>query len=1088
MNEPRKSPSSESPTGDGAHPGPEAERKPAPETGERASNHPGEPRGPKAEKAHGRQKRATTGTGALLSRITGLLRSAAEEAPGDPIIPASYSQPTEADTKRPQPRQSTGQLRIMVTGGPRGPEDEEGRKDPAPKPENGPAAAETPATVEDDAMPTSEDDVDEILSRLAFPTEVTGRLNAPFTGTLRAADDLSDLRGELEAESQPSLLEDEESFLDLLLQQQEPGTEAPHENAPFTDRMKEKWGEPPTAAGEEDDARLEDRFAMLGVDAPALAAPQTAASVEEPAESIMAPEQSSGPQFDDAVMFPDEILPPPFVESPVPAAASEPGDAPTPISFATHEPQEKSDVQEPAETVNQVVSEPAPLGKSSRRSETIYEDLRQTLAEEESAKRMRGTGGLLRRITGSLRRTTDSLRKGKTGPVGQPEPQQPPSEAALSANPLETVVDPDEVPDFSMFGLEEAAEEPRGAPAWAGESATDQPEDALLAGLDASGQPLAEEPVEEDWMTAVRQEGVEEIAPTAADEPPAAAEEAPPAEVTTGARPRTITGKLAQMVTGVLGGQTGRKKSTKELDISDEMVTGRLQRSMVTGPLNPSKTRQLDPETLEELEREQPSSIPDAVNAQEGTPMESAAEEAFPGPRSQGITGQLRSFITGILRSSEPSGSTGPLQTGELPDSMVANRVEQNAPSRQRSTSRRTSERRETFDAQSLRHDVIDTPVPAPGSMPAAPEVSEEELLRSLGVTTGADDAAAPARAEMDEALPEDRFGTLFGGRVASEAYSTGGETGALEQADGDAGAFEEAAPGDLDAEDIWGGRLDQPPAETRPPEETIWFVPDEEDEEGQSRGTASLFDDEVNEEALVSAYLAGQAVRKEPPAPASTGASAPDLRAIALENYGEDVEDSPAEEGAEAAELETGQPAGKLGLWDRVARLTVLQKILLAEVVLLVVLVPFLVFAALTAPKAEKPVIVFPMPHALPEGVPYPTGLTLPGGWGFDLQKSTFAEGDWKPAGSEWLEGTEVRRVVALPWNKQTDAVVRTFQPGDTISLMLSNQDEVEYEIVSVERRTSTEADFLADRKLSLVVLFYDEASEDRWVIIAER
>lgn len=1085
MNEPRKSPSSESPAGDGSHPDQEAERAPNPSS---------EARGPKAEKTHGRQKRATTGTGALLSRITGLLRSAAEEAPGDPIIPAAGAQPAGADTQRSQPaeeldesgfleslrgqpRQGTGHLRIMVTGALRGPEDEAEKKKTDAELDNGSVAAETPAAVE----AAAEEDVDEILSRLTHPTEVTGRLNAPFTGTLRAADDLSDLRAEMEVESQPSLPDDEESLLDLLLGQREIGAEAAQENTPLP-------------VGEEDDARLEDRFAMLGVDAPAPFVPQSMASEEEPVESVLA---SAEPAFDDAVMFPDELLPPPFVESTIPAAASEPGDAPDPIRFAAPETHENADVLETAAPVNQVIPEPTPRGKAGKRSETIFEDLRQTLAEEESTKRRRGTGGLLRRITGSLRRTTDSLRKGKTGPMEQPELQQPPLDSEQVQNLLEPGVETDAMPDFSMFDLDNAAEEPPSEPAWSIEADADLPEDALLAGLDASGQPVAEEPVEEDWMTAIRQEGVEETAPADVEEPTPAAEEAAPAEPAPEARTRTITGRLAKMVTGVLGGQAARKKTTKELDIPDEMVTGRLQRSMVTGPLNPSKTRQLDSETLEQLEREQTMAAQEAANVEDGTPVDNAAEEAFPEPRNQGITGQLRSFITGILRSSEPPGSTGPLQTGELPDSMIANRVEQDAPTRQRSTPRRTSERRETFDAQSLRHDVIDIPAPTPGPAPAAPEVLEEELLRNLGVTTEADSAVTPgaftpAHAEMDDDLPEDRFGAMFGGAVASEAYSAGGETGALEEVDENSGPFGEAAPGALGAEDIWGAGGDQGAADTHATEETIWFVP-EEDEEGLPRGTGSLFDDELSEEALVSAYLAGQGVRKEPPPQASTSPSAPDLRAIALENYGEAEEISTAAQdagadGEEAGDLETGQPAGKLGLWDRIARLTVLQKILLAEVVLLVVLVPFLVFAALTAPKAVNPVIVFPMPRSLPEGVPYPTGLTLPGGWRFDLQKSTFAEGDWKPTGSEWLEGTEVRRVVALPWNKQTDAVVRTFQPGDTISLTLSNQDEVEYEIISVERRTSTEADFLADRKLSLVVLFYDEASEDRWVITGER
>ena len=685
--------------------------------------------------------------------------------------------------------------------------------------------------------------------------------------------------------------------------------------------------------------------------------------------------------------------------------------------------------------------------------ESIYEDLRQTLAEEESARRRRG---LLRRISGSLRRTTDNLRKGKTGPIGQPEQPSPTGEAEILVT-LESTGEDFTGPDFSGFDQEDFAEEALAEPLTQSEETALPPPDDLLAGLDSTGQ-AAKTTDTEDWIAAIRERGIEDEDAPVTSTPPAE-EEVSPAEPAPEEPPHTITDRLARMVTGFLGGQAARKKSTKELDIPDDVVAGRLQRSMETGVLNANKTRELDPAELEAFEAGPPTA-PAAPVEEGNTEIE---------PLNQGITGQLRSFITGILRSAEPPDTTGPLQTGDLPEGAVA---DQEQLSTQRKTPRRTSERREMFDAQTLRQDMVDPAF----SSPSEQFVSEEELLRQLG--------AEQAANELETEVPEDRFGVIFDQDNVAGANLPQSETGGLEGVVEETTLPTEEPLGELKPEDIWGSGINQPAQE----EDAIWYVPEEEGDgvEAETYPTNTLFE-EISEDALIAAYLGGPAVLQEAGAesPASQDLSVPDLRAIALENYGEGEGPEGAESSESALDEET---EGKKGLLAWVVSLSVLQKILLGEVVLLAVLVPFLIFATLNAPEAESPAIVFPMPQALPAGVPHPTGITLTGGWHFDLQKSTFVEGKWTPAGSEWLEGTEVRRVIALPWNRQTDAVVQTFQPGDSITLTLSNMDEVEYRITSIERRSATEADFLADRKLSLVIFFYDEDAEDRWVIIGER
>jgi hypothetical protein len=173
-----------------------------------------------------------------------------------------------------------------------------------------------------------------------------------------------------------------------------------------------------------------------------------------------------------------------------------------------------------------------------------------------------------------------------------------------------------------------------------------------------------------------------------------------------------------------------------------------------------------------------------------------------------------------------------------------------------------------------------------------------------------------------------------------------------------------------------------------------------------------------------------------------------------------------------------------------RLAALPLMQKILLVEAVLvavaLLVAVPYFV-SLITRGQAEVQQIDLLVPRSLPPGMPYPTGLTLPGGWHFALTKSTIAGGEWKPAGGEWLEGTELRRVVALPWNRQTEAVVQTFQTGDVVEITLSNDATVRYRVTAIERVPVDQVRVYTDIRPSLAVILYREDSDERWVVISQ-
>src|SRR5687768_13172945 len=81
--------------------------------------------------------------------------------------------------------------------------------------------------------------------------------------------------------------------------------------------------------------------------------------------------------------------------------------------------------------------------------------------------------------------------------------------------------------------------------------------------------------------------------------------------------------------------------------------------------------------------------------------------------------------------------------------------------------------------------------------------------------------------------------------------------------------------------------------------------------------------------------------------------------------------------------------------------------------------------------------------PTPVASDLPYPTTVSLPGGWSFNLgQGALEQDGKWNPQGAEWLQGTEVCRWVALPWSRQLEAVVRTLNQDDPVELVMSNTD----------------------------------------------
>jgi hypothetical protein len=126
------------------------------------------------------------------------------------------------------------------------------------------------------------------------------------------------------------------------------------------------------------------------------------------------------------------------------------------------------------------------------------------------------------------------------------------------------------------------------------------------------------------------------------------------------------------------------------------------------------------------------------------------------------------------------------------------------------------------------------------------------------------------------------------------------------------------------------------------------------------------------------------------------------------------------------------------------------------------------------------------PKPVQQVSNLPYPSAVSLPGGWSFQLGKGTLQNGAWNPSGAEWLEGTEVCRWVSLPWSRQLEAVVRTLNPKDPIDLVMSNNDKFVYQVYSVQQLTPEELQQVDSNTPCLLLILTQPDAEKRWVLTA--
>jgi hypothetical protein len=144
-------------------------------------------------------------------------------------------------------------------------------------------------------------------------------------------------------------------------------------------------------------------------------------------------------------------------------------------------------------------------------------------------------------------------------------------------------------------------------------------------------------------------------------------------------------------------------------------------------------------------------------------------------------------------------------------------------------------------------------------------------------------------------------------------------------------------------------------------------------------------------------------------------------------------------------------------------------------------------VVAALVLFNIYQRNVAIPAAQQAESNLPFPTSISLPGGWTFNLGKGSLTpDGRWDPQQPEWLQGTEVCRWVAIPWSKQLEAVLRTLNPDDPIELGMSNNDKLIYKVSSIKQMSPEEMQKLDANRPCLLVVLPEPKADTRWVLTA--
>ena len=103
-------------------------------------------------------------------------------------------------------------------------------------------------------------------------------------------------------------------------------------------------------------------------------------------------------------------------------------------------------------------------------------------------------------------------------------------------------------------------------------------------------------------------------------------------------------------------------------------------------------------------------------------------------------------------------------------------------------------------------------------------------------------------------------------------------------------------------------------------------------------------------------------------------------------------------------------------------------------------------------------------------------------------LQKGFVKDDIWEPNSAEWLTGTTIRRVISIPWSKQTEAYFLSLENGQDIQLYMSNNDIVHYNVEQIYQIDKSDINILTSSEPSLAIILSQPEAEQRWVLICKK
>ncbi len=105
--------------------------------------------------------------------------------------------------------------------------------------------------------------------------------------------------------------------------------------------------------------------------------------------------------------------------------------------------------------------------------------------------------------------------------------------------------------------------------------------------------------------------------------------------------------------------------------------------------------------------------------------------------------------------------------------------------------------------------------------------------------------------------------------------------------------------------------------------------------------------------------------------------------------------------------------------------------------------------------------------------------------GLSYVLGTGQIKNGIWQPQAAEWLNGSDLRRVIAIPYDHQTVNTLTNIPPGTVAKLRLRSGEVVKYKIAETYRVQRQQIEILAEKKPSVAIILSGEPGILRTIII---